>query len=111
METEETTITEQEIEMASLRSMIDGFNTQSMGMPSITLRFLELEGMFKKEEAEDAIKLCGELFEKIKGNNITVSQLAIYYVIAELNLQKQLFMNKDIQVIKNAKKQSDVSYV
>lgn len=81
---------EEEIEKLALSGIIEGFNKQSISIPSIAMRFLELEGKFSEEEAKQAIELYQKAVKEIMdGKNLTVCQLAAYHLLAELNLQRK----------------------
>ena len=93
------------VEQASLANIITGFNEQSIGMPSIFLRYLELEGELTTEEAEEAFTLYEKTIESIMGgHNLTVTQLAAYYIMSELVLQRKEAMVQLLQTVASADK-------
>ena len=102
MSEKEETETEKKIsiEMAALRDIISGFNEQSIGIAPIHLRYLELEGEFTPEDAEEAVTLYKEVMETIMaGHNLTVTQLAAYYILSELVLQRKDAVLQSVQSV------------
>ncbi len=75
-------------ERRTLHNVITGFNKQAVSMPELALRFLELEGLFTKEDIAQSEKLYYEIIdEHLKGKNVMICQLAIFYVLADLIIQ------------------------
>jgi len=91
------------IELFSLGNILDGFNTQSISMPSICQRFLELEGSFTDDEIMQSLDIYKDIMNlKISGIHITIAMLSIYYVLAELTLKRkehQTNTNTEIQKV------------
>ncbi len=80
--------TAKEVEKAALSGILGGFNQQSCAMPSIALRFLELNGAPDGEIAEKAVAMYREVIKEIiDGKDLVTCQLASYYLLAELTLQ------------------------
>jgi hypothetical protein len=77
-----------DVEMKALRQIVDGFNKQAVAIPTIAMRFLNLEGDFTKEQVEEAVALYKDVVEtKLSGHNITVCQVAAFHILADLVLQ------------------------
>lgn len=88
-------MTPQDIEQASLAAIISGFNKQSLGMGRIMLRYLELNGEFSQEDAEEALQISEDTMKNImNGKSLTVAQLAAVNTVAELTLQIADAVNK-----------------
>ena len=90
---------EDKVEKQALRDIVDGFNKQGIAIPTIAMRYLELEGEFTKEQVTEAEDLYKDiLLTKLKGHNLTVCQVAAYHIIAELVLQvKESLIKQDLK--------------
>jgi hypothetical protein len=89
---------DEDVEIRALRDIVDGFNKQALAIPTIALRFLELEGHFTKEEVADSMELYKDILTtKFSGRNLTVCQVAAYYALAELVLQVRESQTREIQ--------------
>jgi len=98
------------VEMNTLGTIIDGFHQQSLGIPRLLLRYLELEGEFTVEEKQTAYNICKDIFSsKLNGVNITVAQLAVALINAELILQRREQLS-DI-ILSDNKVDENVGYI
>jgi len=100
------------IERLALGNILDGFNTQSVGMPAICQRFIELSEELTEEDTKKAIDTYQEIISsKIAGLNLNIAMMVAYYILAELTLQRKDHMNKIIQSADKVAKQGDQGYV
>uniref|UniRef100_A0A6M3LS69 Uncharacterized protein n=1 Tax=viral metagenome TaxID=1070528 RepID=A0A6M3LS69_9ZZZZ len=104
-------LTQQNVEKLALGNIINGFNNQSLGMPSIYLRFLEIEDEFTEEDIKESMDLYQDIMKsKTAGHNLSIAMLAAYYIIAELTLQHREHLNEIINATINVPEQSLQGY-
>lgn len=85
---EESISSIQDTELASLRSILKGFNQQSLGMSAIALRCIELEGALDEKEVAESLNIYKEFINNnMSGKNLTTCLVAAYYILAELAIQ------------------------
>jgi hypothetical protein len=83
--------TPEEFEKMSLSGIIDGFSKQSVVMPTIAMRYLELEGGFSEEQAHEAVETYKHVMKEVMdGKNLTICHLAAMLILAELNVQANI---------------------
>jgi len=98
-------VEDSDVEMVALRQIIDGFYKQGVAIPTIAIRFLNLEGKFTKEQVDEAVALYQDILAtKLKGHNLTVCQVASYHILAELVMQARESVQKEA-VAQQAKKE------
>jgi len=95
----------------ALGNILDGFNTQSVGMPAICQRFIELGDELTEEDMKKALETYQEIISsKIAGLNLNIAMMVAYYILAELTLQRKEHMNQIINQAEIVEKQGVQGY-
>ena len=76
---------QEQLEKDALNRIIHSFNYQAVAIPILKLRALEIENAIDPEQAEASLRLHEALKNLIHGEDDTVKELAVYYLLAELN--------------------------